>query len=105
MIRPQRLLLRFVVPTALLLPFSSQADTRTWEFNIKTPGVYELHAQHKYEKSDAPREFVATYSIQTQEKTDKREIAITLNNEEGYRVAILPVKIANRQKISVVVTG
>ena len=91
---------------ALGLSLSVQAapPARTWQFDLKTPGIYDVHVQHKYDGNDTPREFLAHYTFQTKEKEDKREMRIAFGNVEGYGVAILKVDVPSPQKMTFVVT-
>ncbi len=101
-------LYRRLVPFIVLgLCASAQAEqsARTWKFDLKTSGTYDIHVQHKFDGTDSPREFLAHYTFQTKEKTDKRDVPISLGGGEGHRVAVLAVDVPSPQKASVVVTG
>lgn len=84
----------------LSFPASSHAATRTWQFDIKAPGFYDVHVQHKYDATDSPRGFLAHYTFQTKEKEDKREKYIAFNTDAGYRVGILRVEVPSPQKVT-----
>lgn len=92
---------------ALCLSVSAQAEqpTHTWKFDLKTPGAYDVHVQHKFEQADTPLDVVATYTFQTKEKIDKRDVPISFGGGKGHRVAVLTVDVPSPQKVSVVVTG
>jgi len=54
-----RQMMPFIV---LSLSFSAQAapPSRTWEFDLKTPGTYEVHVQHLIKGATVPRGAEAT---------------------------------------------
>ncbi len=89
---------------ALGLSFSSQAATRIWEFDLKTPGTYEVHVQHEYKGAIIPRGAKATYSIQTSEKTIKRDLPFYPHGD-GHPYVMLIADIPSSQKVSVVIAG
>ena len=102
-------LYRQLIPviTLILSTFAyayADTDTRTWQFDLKTPGAYDVHVLHKYDGSDSPREFVAHYTFQTKEKTDKREQRVVFESAEGYRVTISKVDVQSPQKMTFVIT-
>jgi regulator of sirC expression with transglutaminase-like and TPR domain len=94
---------------ALSVCISAYADdppSRTWKFDVKTPGAYDIHVQYKYDKADTPQDIVAKYSIHTKEKIGKQEMPLSLSNgEDGYRVHLLRAAVPNPQTATVVVTG
>lgn len=91
----------------IYLSASVQASqsVRTWAFDLKTPGTYEIHVQHKYESTDPPGEIVAKYKFQTKQKIDEREVPITFSAGDGYTVALLRVDVPTSQKVTFTVVG
>ena len=100
----KRYLAYTVLALAIAPAFATQA-TRTWTFDLRTPGTYEVHVQHKYETADTPQDFVASYAFVTKEKTDKRDISLSLPTGEGYRVAVLRVEVPSSQRATFTATG
>jgi regulator of sirC expression with transglutaminase-like and TPR domain len=101
------LLTRQLIPfIALGLSFSAQTaqPSRTWEFDLKTPGTYEVHVQHEYKGANIPRGAEATYSIQTSEKTIKRYLPFYPYGD-GHPYVMLIADIPSPQKVSVVIAG
>jgi regulator of sirC expression with transglutaminase-like and TPR domain len=101
------LLYRQLVPfIALGLSFSAQAaqPSRTWEFNLKTPGTYEVHVQHLIKGATVPRGSEATYTFQTRETTLKRDLPF-YPKDNDHPVVVLIADITGPQKAKVVISG
>jgi regulator of sirC expression with transglutaminase-like and TPR domain len=95
---------QLVLFIALGLSFSAQAATRTWEFDLQTPGTYELHVQHRIKGAAVPRGSEASYTFQTPETTLQREIPFSLK-EYPHPIVVLVADITNPQKAKVVISG
>ncbi len=95
---------RLVALIALGLSVSAQAATRTWQFDLKTPGTYEVHVQHLIKGAVVPRAAEATYSFQTREKTIQRDLPLSPKDDD-HPVIVLIVDITSPQKAKVVITG
>ena len=94
-------LVAFIV---LGLSVSAQAATRTWQFDLKTPGTYEVHVQHLIKGVVVPRSIEATYSFQTREKTLTRDLPFYPKDDE-HPVIVLIADITSPQTARVVITG
>lgn len=100
-------LYRQLVPVlALGLPLFAQAapPARTWEFDLKTPGTYELQVQYDYEVAAIPRGAEVFYSFRTREKTIKRDLPF-YRSGDGHPYVELIVDVPSPQTVSVVVAG
>ena len=86
------------------LSVSAQAATRTWQFDLKTPGTYEVHVQHLIKSVVVPRGIEATYSFQTREKTLTRDLPFYPKDNE-HPVIVLIADITSPQTARVVITG
>lgn len=75
---------------------------RTWEFELKTPGTYEVHVHHRYNEAAMPRGSEATYSFQTSEKTVTRDLSVLTRQ---YPTIVLIADTARPQKARVVISG
>lgn len=95
---------QLVLIIALGLSLSAQAATRTWEFDLKTPGNYEVHVQHEIKGATVPRGAEASYSFQTNEKTIKRNLPF-YPIDYDHPVVVLIADITSPQKASVVIAG
>jgi regulator of sirC expression with transglutaminase-like and TPR domain len=89
---------------ALSLSLSASAATRTWEFDLKTPGTYEVHVQHKIKETVVPRGAEASYSFQTREKTIQRNLPFYPKGDD-HPVVVLIGDITSPQKVRVVIAG
>ena len=98
-----RQMMPFIV---LSLSFSAQAapPSRTWEFDLKTPGTYEVHVQHLIKGATVPRGAEATYTFQTSEKTIQRDLPFYPKDDE-HPVIVLIADITSPQKTKVVISG
>jgi regulator of sirC expression with transglutaminase-like and TPR domain len=97
-------LYRQLVPfIAFCLSLSAQAaqPARTWEFDLKTPGTYKVQVQHDV-NGTVPLSTNVTYSIQTSEKTIKRDDLYFIPNQPFIP---LIADITSPQKIRVVIAG
>jgi regulator of sirC expression with transglutaminase-like and TPR domain len=88
------------------LSVSAQAEqsARTWNFDLKTPGTYEVHVQHEYKGAIIPRGAEATYSIQTSERMIKRDLPFYPHGD-GHPYVMLISDIPSPQKVRVVIAG
>ena len=89
---------------ALGLSLSAQADERTWQFDLKTSGTYEVHVQHVINGASVPRGAEATYTFQTRETTLKRDLPFYLKDDD-HPVVVLIADITRPQKVKVVIAG
>ncbi len=88
----------------LFLSVQATAASRTWHFNLKTPGTYELHVQHDYQAASIPRGAEISYSFQTKEKTTKRDMPF-YPNSDGHPYIELIVDVPSPQTVNVVLSG
>jgi regulator of sirC expression with transglutaminase-like and TPR domain len=94
----------FFLAFGLSFPASAQAATRTWEFDLPTPGTYELHVQHDYNAAPIPRGAEVSYSFQTKEKTTTRTDPF-YRFGDGHPYIVLIVDVPSPQKVNVVMAG
>lgn len=94
----------FSLMLSLFLCAQATAASRTWHFNLKTPGTYELHVQHDYNATPIPREAEVSYSFQTSEKTIKRNDPF-YRTVEGHPYVVLIVDVPHPQTVKVVLSG
>lgn len=86
----------------LSLAGAAHGDARSWEFDLKTPGTYKVQVRHDVERAMLPQGTVATYSIESKEKTIKRDDPyLTL----GQPVIPLVLDVTRPQKARVVIEG
>jgi regulator of sirC expression with transglutaminase-like and TPR domain len=91
----------FLVSTA----HSAQSpSSRTWHFDLTTPGTYEVHVQHQVKGSFVPRGAEAIYMFRTNEKTVKRNLAF-YPQDNVHPVVVLIADITTSQQVSVVISG
>ena len=83
-----RQLISFIA-LGLFLPAHAAPPSRTWEFNLKTPGTYEVHVQHEIKGAIVPRGAEASYSFQTREKTIKRDLPFYPKNDEHPVIVLI----------------
>jgi regulator of sirC expression with transglutaminase-like and TPR domain len=89
---------------ALGLSLPAHAATRTWEFDLQTPGTYEVHVQHRIGDASVPLGSEASYTFQTPETTLQRELPFYLK-EYPHPIVVLVADIASPQKAKVVISG
>lgn len=89
---------------ALGLSLSAHAATRAWEFDLPTPGTYEVHVQHAIMGAVVPRGAEATYTFQTRETTLKRDLPFYSKDDE-HPAVVLIADITSPQKAKVVIAG
>ncbi len=95
---------QLVLCIVLSLSLSAHAAERVWQFDLKTPGTYEIHVQHLIKGATVPRGAEATYSFQTREKTIQRDLPFYPQGDE-HPIIVLIADIASPQKAKVVITG
>jgi len=93
-----------LIALGLFLPAHAEQASRTWEFNLKTPGTYEVHVQHEIKGAVVPRGAEATYVFQTREKTIKRDLPF-YPKDDDHPVVVLIADITSPQKAKVVIAG
>lgn len=96
---------RLLPSIALGLSLATHAapPSRTWEFNLKAPGTYEVHVQHAIKGTTVPPGAEATYAFQTREGTIKRDLSFSFY--DGHPVVVLIADIPSPQKASVIISG
>lgn len=94
-------------PLALLIAFglcaaahADEPSSRTWDFNLKTPGTYKVQVEHPADGS-TPSGTKVTYSIQIGKESQSRELELVA----GHPYIPLITDIPNPQKMRVVVAG
>ncbi len=88
----------------LSLSAHATPPSRTWQFDLQTPGTYEVHVQHEIKGAVVSRGVEATYSFQTSEKTTKRNLPFYPKSDD-HPVIVLIADITSPQKASVVIAG
>ncbi len=96
----RRLVFLIVLGLALL---PAHAAERAWQFDLATPGTYELHVQHDYNAASIPRGAEVSYSFQTKEKTTTRTVPF-YRSGDGHPYVELIVEATSPQKVNVVMS-
>lgn len=101
-----RTLFQFFFAFGLFLAASSNAasSSRTWQFDLTSPGTYELHVQHDYDAAPIPRGAEVSYSFQAKGKTTTRTVPF-YRSGDGHPYIELIVDVPSSQKVNVVMTG
>lgn len=97
----QRLVSLIVLGLALL---PAHAAERVWQFDLATPGTYELHVRHDYNAAPIPRGAEVSYSFQTKEKMITRTVPF-YRSGDGHPYVELIVEVTSPQKVNVVMSG